>query len=1129
MEIQPIFNINSANICTFNVFVRPQMFSVLSTPNKVNSLLDEISSNNLINRASDTVTMLQNTTQVMQNSFTSVVESTSQMTRRVNNVLNDLEARNISKVIEDASTSLGIASDDVNELALKAHGLWNDLTSTTTNIDILDEAKWLMPALGVRIGIQVYQFFRATSWFDRALSIAQIFLDFFIDLKMLRSIRDFLFQSFGHLPGPVQVVEGERIVRPQSFETADGLTAFFSSLVAIAGTITVGCVPDKNTFSNALSHFSKKMDVMSRIWRGTQAIQNMFKFCVTTLQELISYFMNLFLPNGIASMTLEKQCEGIHEWAKNVYEMGLEDQMTRYSWDEAHRLELFKLKDQGDEYYGLLCKLKKPNQVAMTMFHKNMDRLIKLCEKVHKIKLNSNFRIDPFCIWLDGPPGCSKSYCMMDLINACASDCSVPRYNRFYARNLAEAFWSKFSGQFGVGLDDMGASKNSVRLDPWGEFMIMKSNNPFQVQMAELSDKGMQFTSKMIVASSNMAYPHPVEITNIPALWRRRNILASFETTLTPDQVADQAGQMSHLKIKLLDPMHPGTTIKIFDKYEDFVMYVRVAFQIYLSKQEALVELNSSLHDKRRPLDPVMLSPESFKAFAASKKLQEEQEEILRINAALQIIDPDLDVNGNYNPFKKVKSQALEHKNQGRYSQKFPINVWHRNMPIGDIGCFMAKVKYEDYKPVNNFVDQRLSLFVKWYTGLNLYLQEDILKLRADSVGKYQEFHVSKHRNLQLQPLWAPDWMSSHELEYDRVDWISSDLADLCFIPPHFTRALLKAMILEEPCRLFFRKLRLREQECLPMILAYLREYAWDYFDQRFPQKLPLIEPPQVVNVGHGDWQIWARRSQPYDRLLPTTFNCNIFKTAMGTYAHCFCNDNDKRTMYNVVQGYPHYTRSEECYMFCIDEWDHDSKQCIDPDHVDIPSLAEISKHVILKEMIDHLPINDIETKSVRFTPCVDCIEGLEGEEVNVAFKDFYGRASWYRSVKDGCRAFNKLTLSQGITFPGEIYEMMANEPKFVRTIRPQGYGEILGGIGLAAVASYGIKTKLEWNLLLRRVNRLKHLGSTRFGKSVDLKYEEMDILEVDRGDYLHYGIVHSKKQYFPLAIEWKTWRSNNC
>lgn len=1116
------YDINSAlPLCSFNVMCRPQMFSLGSTITKSADILQQIADQNLVNRAVNAVELIETATNQATQMMTQTAVATNNTFARANDLLTQLEQRDLINVISDASKSLGIASDNVNDLAVRANGLWNDLTSTTTNPDLLDEAKWIMPAMGVRIGIQIYHFFKATSWFDRALAIIQIFLDFFIDFKMLRTIRDFVFTSFGHVPAPSQVVEGEKRVKAQAGGLeVDGITSFFSSLVAIAGTVTVGCIPDKNVFANAMTHFSKKMDVMSRIWRGTQAIQNMFKFVVTTLQDLISYFMDYFLPGGVSSMTLEKECAGIHDWAKRVFEMGLEEQMTRYSWDEKHRQELFKLKDQGDEYYQKLSKLRKPNPVAMTMFHKNMDRCIKLCEQVHRVKMNIPFRIDPFCIWLDGPPGCSKSYCMMDLINACASDSGAPRYNRFYARNLAEAFWSRYTGQFGVGLDDMGASKNSIRSDPWGEFMIMKSNNPFMVQMAELTDKGTQFSSKMIVASSNMAYPHPTEITNVPALWRRRNILAKFETSLTPDEVAAQAGTMDHLKIVLLDPMNPGQVLRRFEKYEDFVMYVRVAFQFYMSRQEALVELNTSLEDKRKPLDPVLLSPSSFKAFMANKELQDRHEEVLLPNAQLQRIDPYLDQNGNVRPkygtFGEypVKPQAL-FRGKDPQARTMPLGAYHRHMPIGDICCFASKVKYEDYTPKNTFADQRLALFFKWYTNLNLMLQEDRLKLRADSEGKYQELHI-RRQDRWAQPRWAPDTDSWGYHSFFRSSWVATDLADLLFIPPAFIDELLRNTIQDCKVHVWFKNLSTDIQYCIPAIFSFFRDNVWDILDSRFASKLHEIVPPQFIDVGSGWPQLWARYPLNTDHLLPTTITCDLFPNSLGLLKHRIATpDIDMRTVFELAHGGHHYTRSMQCYWECTtyeDEFGYD--WCTDNFHVDIPPLFEIAKHAILRVRMEHLPRDNAYENMLPTTKifcCPECVDKIDPKETHPAYTNFYGTKTWSGDIKENCRLLQDLANSQGIKILPSIMESMSQGWKSLlpeKRVKPQGTLEIFGGIALAAVAGYGLKTKREWDFLLNRVKRLKNSYPEKWKNRLELVYDPMDILEVDRGDYIHYGIA---------------------
>jgi len=125
-----IYNSNSANnLCTFNVLCRPQMFSLSSTLSKSADILQQISDQNLVQRATNAVEMVEEASNKATLMMSQVSEATNTTFAKANDFLTQLEQRNIMNVITDASKSLGIASDNVNDLALRANGLWNDLTS----------------------------------------------------------------------------------------------------------------------------------------------------------------------------------------------------------------------------------------------------------------------------------------------------------------------------------------------------------------------------------------------------------------------------------------------------------------------------------------------------------------------------------------------------------------------------------------------------------------------------------------------------------------------------------------------------------------------------------------------------------------------------------------------------------------------------------------------------------------------------------------------------------------------------------------------------------------------------------------------------------------------------------------
>lgn len=125
----------------------------------------------------------------------------------------------------------------------------------------------------------------------------------------------------------------------------------------------------------------------------------------------------------------------------------------------------------------------------------------------------------PYGVYLYGKPGIGKSTVVSNIVDLLV-DPSVPKLNRTYSRNVQEKYWSGYRHQVAVVMDDVGNFTDGVDSE---DIMKIFSPVPLGLEMAAIEEKNTQFTSKLVVMTSNTAFPKSSKIVDLLALWRRRD------------------------------------------------------------------------------------------------------------------------------------------------------------------------------------------------------------------------------------------------------------------------------------------------------------------------------------------------------------------------------------------------------------------------------------------------------------------------------------------------------------------------------------------------------------------------------------------------------------------------------
>jgi len=166
----------------------------------------------------------------------------------------------------------------------------------------------------------------------------------------------------------------------------------------------------------------------------------------------------------------------------------------------------------------------------------------------------SNFQPTMFHIQLVGRPGIGKSTItkniVSDLSKSLWPDEPTPS---FYAINMNLEYFDGYAGQRIMVADDLYKINEAVHLTT---SIGLITNTPVILPMANLSDKGIQLTSEILLSSTNTAYPLGKDVLCMEAVHRRRHLLV--DVTCDPNVIDKGLGQFSKA---LFDKCYPGQEV----------------------------------------------------------------------------------------------------------------------------------------------------------------------------------------------------------------------------------------------------------------------------------------------------------------------------------------------------------------------------------------------------------------------------------------------------------------------------------------------------------------------------------------------------------------------------------------
>lgn len=182
---------------------------------------------------------------------------------------------------------------------------------------------------------------------------------------------------------------------------------------------------------------------------------------------------------------------------------------------------------------------------ALTRFVRDIESVRRNSQQIHdfitRLEAVSNFVPTMFHAQFVGEPGVGKSF----LMKTFTRDVQKSLYpdepgDSVYSYNPNLEFFDGYSGQKIFIMDDCFRMQEPKHLTT---LIGLITNTPVILPMANLSDKGIQLTSDVMLSSTNTAYPIGKDVLCMEAVHRRRHML--IEVVIDPAVRDSSTGQFS--------------------------------------------------------------------------------------------------------------------------------------------------------------------------------------------------------------------------------------------------------------------------------------------------------------------------------------------------------------------------------------------------------------------------------------------------------------------------------------------------------------------------------------------------------------------------------------------------------
>lgn len=446
--------------------------------------------------------------------------------------------------------------NNVNKAATEMVDLTTNLSESITRV--LSTLNSVVPVVRVvQWVIQFIQILRADSTFDKILAVTNLLFSLEIPTVLVSGCIEYFSKR---LP----TSEGRMSAEAQGFDTYDIASTAVSGIGVIITAAFFKCMPNFESLDKFSSNITSGLRNLSFADRGIQSLERLYNFLREKIDDIIAFCLGEQTDAFKLRQKLKDLPKKVSDWITAVDEANQVDNKDKLSYCVEAQNNVWKLRDQGVEMVKIMTENKAPPVV--TKFISEYQRMLNLlCDRADKHK-HATIRIDPMNITIHGPPNIGKSFMLQQIGHMIADVYNWPLEGRFYTRSKTK-YWDEYKHQFIVLFDDFGQLDNDPNCDrkDYQDLMALKTNNAQPLDMAAVEDKGLPFTSKLILCATNVAYPRN-NVAKIDALWRRRDVLVhayplpeyvdqfgTFQWDLVPTALRDNYG---YLRFVFLNPTH---------------------------------------------------------------------------------------------------------------------------------------------------------------------------------------------------------------------------------------------------------------------------------------------------------------------------------------------------------------------------------------------------------------------------------------------------------------------------------------------------------------------------------------------------------------------------------------------
>lgn len=283
---------------------------------------------------------------------------------------------------------------------------------------------------------------------------------------------------------------------------------------------------------------------------------------------------------------------------------GVEEKEIDTNLELVNALVEFGRKTQ--QWYPSICTRFKNNSTQMGILTRLFDKVMQKFELAQRSPLyNATMRMEPATIYIYGTPGVGKSWMtkllQSDMLKRVAPDLLESRSlsHNVFSRKSGNEFWDGYAGQFIVQYDDILQLKDSEsRPNPEIlEIVHAVNTEPYHLHMSSIKDKkDAYFSSKLVVATSNVSMPYSKSCESVHAFNRRWDLAVVLTNPPTHQQMKNG------VQVYRADPNASADDTSGYQFHVLDLATGRPTNQA-LTYAEVLDRLEQAFHDKRQKYD----------------------------------------------------------------------------------------------------------------------------------------------------------------------------------------------------------------------------------------------------------------------------------------------------------------------------------------------------------------------------------------------------------------------------------------------------------------------------------------------------------------------------------------------